>query len=125
LRLCPNEVVLRTACCVDHVYTILGSSQASSRSAIRFDTSSISDIRSRKVPATYISWLWRERRNSGPVVGTDITTPIRIEEEMILGTSIATTLTTGFNAERTAYLLITLRSVRPFARAVVMYCWFI
>ena len=61
----------------------------------------MSDMIMRNVPATYMSWLSSECRNNGPVVGTDITTPIKIEEEMILGTSIAITLTTGFKAERT------------------------
>src|SRR5690554_1626374 len=86
----------------DHVYTIRGSIQPSTRSAIRFATSSIADITINRVPATYISWLRNALRKVGPVVGIDMTTPIRIEDEIILGTSIAITLITGLIAARTA-----------------------
>ena len=77
--------------------------------------------RGRAKPLGPCPWS-KARKNRGPVVGRDITIPTRADSEIIFGISRAITLIKGLIATRTAYRLTTLLSLRPLARAVVIYC---
>ena len=64
-------------------------------------------MNNRKVPARYMSWVRKALRNSGRVVGNDITIPTSADSDMIFGISNARTLMRGLMATRTAYLFTT------------------